>query len=498
MKLPLLVYIICGIAIVAGLYLYRPTDLFFLADDFLHIPESTDSFLLQRNSLRPVGNFSLYLDGIWSGKSPLGYHRTNLLLHFINSLLVFFLARQFVIRYEQSPSNQLPLLSSVLFFIYPFHSESIFWIIGRSASLGALFFLLAFILYFRNRHSLLSGLAILLCFELALLSYESSWIFPIIITLIAIIEKRKSSLQRSYFLVSAIWLLFIVHLFLRFKTTGQIFHQYDTSAFLRFDIPGLLMNGCRLIARSFLPPFVNEYYLLGAFTIILFVLLGSIISLVKKRKLGTLFLVLIATLLLSYLPYLSLGIDTHGTEGERYLYLPSVFIAILLIYLLKLILKDGWFFVSFFVLYLFSLYYLGQSRKYYTKAGTVVKTTLTEINKLSNKRNIYIENLPQYNKGAVIFRLGLEEGVKWLLPASNRNIIVVSIDDSDLKIRKHHHKNFIVNYQESTIPFLLRQILVKDPSFKKTYMSKDTVGLYFHPQTDAWLRYTDTSLIIIK
>jgi hypothetical protein len=60
--------------------LYRPFNLYFLADDFLHIPESAKNIWLQRNSLRPIGNIFLHEDYWFSNKNVLGYHIPNLLL----------------------------------------------------------------------------------------------------------------------------------------------------------------------------------------------------------------------------------------------------------------------------------------------------------------------------------------------------------------------------------------------------------------------------------
>ena len=64
-----------------------PGDLYFLNDDFLHIPKAVKGELGQNNSLRPIGDLSLFFDAMWSGTNAFGYHFTNLIIHLSNMLL---------------------------------------------------------------------------------------------------------------------------------------------------------------------------------------------------------------------------------------------------------------------------------------------------------------------------------------------------------------------------------------------------------------------------
>ena len=93
-------FIISFFALAIGIYLYRPYGLYFLADDFIHIPESINNLWTQRNSLRPIGNISLHIDYLLSNISAKGYHVTNLLLHLINTFLVFLLGRTLLKKYD--------------------------------------------------------------------------------------------------------------------------------------------------------------------------------------------------------------------------------------------------------------------------------------------------------------------------------------------------------------------------------------------------------------
>ena len=83
------------------LYCYNPFELYFLNDDFIHIPLSRDGILLQHNSFRPVCDLSMMLDYQLWGKTAWGYHLTNLLLHIINTILVFYLSKNLCRKYSR-------------------------------------------------------------------------------------------------------------------------------------------------------------------------------------------------------------------------------------------------------------------------------------------------------------------------------------------------------------------------------------------------------------
>ena len=136
------------LSIAFALYLFNPFQLYFLNDDFIHIPLSKAGVLFQRNSFRPIGDLSIRMDYLFWGKQAWGYHLTNLLLHLINTVFVFLLSKALFKKFTDGGQiNLKSWMVSIIFFVYAFHSESIFWIIGRSGSLGSLFFLLAFIFY---------------------------------------------------------------------------------------------------------------------------------------------------------------------------------------------------------------------------------------------------------------------------------------------------------------------------------------------------------------
>ncbi len=490
-------FFVATMASIAGLYLYRPFNLYFLADDFLHIPESAKNIWLQRNSLRPIGNISLHIDNLFSQKNALGYHVTNLLLHVANTWLVFIFSKLLLTKYTFEKTTFLPILISIFFFTYPFHSEAVFWIIGRSGSLGCLFFLAAMIGFLKKEESLFFSIFSLVCFELALLSYESSWIFPLVILFFIVADGTVQLIKKHTGYLLFVVLLFSVHLFIRFSSTGELMNQYDAASFVQLNFHVLIENYIRLFARTMTPPLFNNHHFLLVFSVVIVVLALLVFVLYRKGKLNRFFLAITATWLCSYIPYLSIGIDTHGVEGERYLYLPSVFFSIWILYLLHQLFAAKQLLLITISIVAVHIFYVQQSRTYYVKAGAITAITIHQLNALNNNEKVFFQNLPQYNKGAVVFRTGLEDAVKWL-GINQPQIIIVSKDNSDEQPRLKHHTTFNINYGNNNMPIAFTTILMQDRSFKKNYVVKDTVGLKFNPATDALFVYNDTSLNITR
>ena len=71
----------------------QPWELFFLNDDFIHIPLSTKTIWVHFQFFRPVPNLVTSLEIRLFGTDPLGYHITSILLHIITTILVIKLFR---------------------------------------------------------------------------------------------------------------------------------------------------------------------------------------------------------------------------------------------------------------------------------------------------------------------------------------------------------------------------------------------------------------------
>jgi Flp pilus assembly protein TadD len=91
----------------------------------------------------PVTWLSLMLDRQLFGPGPFGFHRSALLLHAVNAVLLFVAARVLV------GSRATGVLAALLFAVHPLHVETAAWIADRKDLLAGLFCLLCLIGYRR-------------------------------------------------------------------------------------------------------------------------------------------------------------------------------------------------------------------------------------------------------------------------------------------------------------------------------------------------------------
>ncbi len=356
----LLFIMICGIATAFGFLLLNPLPLYFLNDDFIHIPLSKEGILLQRKSLRPLGDLSLQLDYMLWQKNAVGYHSTNLVLHVINSILVFFLANGIFKKYSSSVIFLKSLAAAVLFFVYAFHSESLFWIIGRSGSLGALFCIPAIIFFLKRNENKFHFILSVLFFSAGLFAYESVWVFPLLAVCLSIadVEKFKTKFKTELIFIGIIFLVFITHLIIKKQLLGEVAGKYEAIDFINFNIGNLVANWAKLIIRCFIPPVNNQIIFILSALVVLVALVFIFFLLVKKMKSISNSLVFIF-FIISFLPYLSLGINTHTVEGERYEYLPSIFASLLFVQLIFQATANKIYQLIFLlILFIYNLFYL--------------------------------------------------------------------------------------------------------------------------------------------
>lgn len=168
-----------------------------LDDDWGHLKLASKGFAFalttgwegligQGGYYRPVVVSSFYLDYLIGGYAPAIYHIHNILIHAGCAYLVFLFARCL------STDRAVAWGAALLFFLLPIHTDSIFWIVGRTDLLCTLFYLSALILFFkymqRDSTSALLGLAV--CSTLAFLSKEMAVSLPI--ALAALVAYRKA------------------------------------------------------------------------------------------------------------------------------------------------------------------------------------------------------------------------------------------------------------------------------------------------------------------
>lgn len=452
----------------------KPWNLYFLNDDFIHIPLSTKTIWVHFFFFRPIANLVTATEVKLFGNHAAGFHITSLLLHMAVTVLVAVLTNTLLKKYgnpEKFP--HVGFLTGCLFFIYPFHSEPLMWVIGRISMIATLFYILSILFFLKGANWYHRALS-LLFFIPALFTYEISWTLPLAITLLAVLDRynHKKSWRSTIGLMLPHWIVFGLFLGLRSALLQHVFTEYDVAG-RSLNITVLFANFFRLFARTVVPPAQNTAVFIVTFFMAAFLLLALVIDLIKKKGLSPIHILLAALLCISYLPVISIGIDTHGVEGERYLYLPSVFWLILLMLLISSLSLR----FKTIILYALAITYacfLSLSAKTYKHASHIAKNIISQVNPSTPVKNIIAVNLPTNYKGAMIYRIGYEQAVRWMrpdirfdsalvIPAARTydpipdSLQVLSISNlplTGLPVQETGIDSLLIKYNEQTVPYI--------------------------------------------
>ncbi|RJP62295.1 MAG: tetratricopeptide repeat protein [Candidatus Auribacter fodinae] len=122
---------------------------------------------------RPIRTLSFAIDYQFFGLNPFGYHLENILIHFINSILVYHLMLFLC------GSVLTGLIASLLFAVHPVQIEAVTWISSRGDLLYALLVLICMVMYIGKKQknqtlSLKQTVCIYTLYCIALLSKETA------------------------------------------------------------------------------------------------------------------------------------------------------------------------------------------------------------------------------------------------------------------------------------------------------------------------------------
>src|SRR6266576_7041312 len=165
---------------------------------------TTDAFLGTNGSFyRPLQTVSFMLDALIGGPSPFIYHLTNLVLHIVCSLCVFWL----LLTLSYPRLSALPL--ALLFALHPMFVPMVAWVPTRGDLLLTIFVIVSFILFLKSFRANRPGLVVWhgISFFLAFLSKETAVAVPALCLLYYYFELRKTKppkLIKRYFVA---WLI---------------------------------------------------------------------------------------------------------------------------------------------------------------------------------------------------------------------------------------------------------------------------------------------------
>ncbi len=407
-----------------ALLLYAPVlGLSFFSDDFSVIHRiGVQGDLGTGSFFRPLPDWTLYLNYLIAGPTPWAFRIVNVALLGVNAWLVYHLGRNL---FNDSARWSPALIAALLFICYPFHSEPQLWIIGRSTAMATLFTLAALVTATSSTSSINKCIVVGLCGALGAMCYELALLLPLLIVPL-MFAAPKGDRRTWWGLVLISSAVAGANLFLRSMLTGHVANAYGTSFFVH-DIGTYFAMSAKVCSRLFLPP--NEDARVQTIcAAILLLLLVAIAFLVYHRTRGQAadqrsLLVLACLIGVACALGIVGGVSTRTSESDRFLYLPSAFLCLLIAFAFNDLRAWRWRTAATVTLITTWLFFLFGGQIKWILASKDIERIVAELPPTPPTGRLVVMGLPGDNQGAFMFRHGFREALLFAGRDTTRIII---------------------------------------------------------------------------
>jgi tetratricopeptide (TPR) repeat protein len=346
-KQKLIVYIFLTLVISAVMGQVNQFDFVSLDDDVYVTENSQLQSGFTPNGLRwafsttyaefwhPVTWLSLMFDYQLYGLNPAGYHLTNLILHILSTLLLFWFFNRMTGAVWKSA------FVAALFALHPLRMESVAWIGERKDVLSAFFWMLTLCLYvyYTEKPVIRRYLLVVFSFVLALMSKPMVVTLPVIMILLDYwplkrFESQKNNLilwqlkeKLPFFILSAVFSIITIY---------AQYRPHSKPISLVSNITNASVHFVTYLGKTFWPydlafyyPFSNQLQIWQVTGAILLILVISAAVIVMVKRFPYLF---VGWLWygITILPVIGVIPAGSNTLADRYTYLPSIGIAVIL------------------------------------------------------------------------------------------------------------------------------------------------------------------------
>ncbi len=343
---------------------------------------------------RPVVQWLWLTDFLAWGTDAAGYHLTNILLHALNSFLVYILAWQ-ILRHRFGAVG-----AGLLFALHPIHANSVAWIADRTDVLSAFFYLSSavFFIFYRQRSKRLYGLLSLIAFALAIGTKENTVALPIVLLFYDLLFTFSAQGWKIFKAQLPYWLVLVAYVGLRFLFLGQ-FGRNTGGGFLNFGVELF----AQFYVLSLIQPFVTD---MTSELLLILLAVGAILLVIYRQRKEVWFGALWITL--SLLPAAS-----AAYVAPRLVYAASagLTLALAAIFIQPLARPSQWsraIGLALFLIFLLA-YGIGLATRVdnWAAAGTVARIIPTETMKLHptlpSGARLYFAGVPNILRGIYIY-----------------------------------------------------------------------------------------------
>jgi len=286
----------------------------------------------------PLTMLTYSIEYAFFGFSASVFHFNNIVLHLINTLLVFLFIKQLSKRIE------IPVITSFIFAVHPMHVESVAWVAERKDVLYTMFFLFSLIFYvkfLKNTTSIKYLIFAFVFFVCSLMSKSAAVVTPLIMLLTLYYIRRKINIKEAlytlpFFIMSLVFGIIAINT--QVEALGNLNALYPGINrvliviyaiyfyIVRFILPFNLsaLHGFPVLKDGLLPV---EYYM-APFVILLIAALYYFSKKEFRQHLlfGLLFYIISLVLVIQILPV------GQAVVAERYAYVPYIGLSLIFAY----------------------------------------------------------------------------------------------------------------------------------------------------------------------
>lgn len=194
---------------------------------------------------RPLSMATFALNLFTWGSSPFPFKLINLLIHLVNTILVWNITKQLVTRLEHKEFTNsirfMPIWVAAIWSLHPIQLTSVLFVVQRMTSLSALFVLMGVSFYIAARESrakgryLYGGTVFLLFFPCAVLSKETGILLPLFLFLVEWLHLRGFDQIPSRYKKGAVLLVFGVLALVLWQQFETILAGYQMREFTLYE-----------------------------------------------------------------------------------------------------------------------------------------------------------------------------------------------------------------------------------------------------------------------
>ena len=271
---------------------------------------------------RPIQIITYAIDySVWK-LSVIGYHLTNVILHILVALCIYWLIS---ILFED---KIISILTAALFVVHPVHTTIVCYISSRSDSIYLVFMLISFVFYIKSTRGegLVPYLIMISSYSLSLLSRENALIFPALILLYHYTFKEKMRLREFLSVTGAAF----IYILLRATVLKHLLSSAVSNSNFLQRIPGFFAAVAAYVRLMFLPFGLHMEYGKPLFNFAdpgailgLVILAALIFCIIKTAKTNRLIFFSLSWFIITLLPVSNLY-PINAYMSESWLYLPSI------------------------------------------------------------------------------------------------------------------------------------------------------------------------------